>query len=269
MAERSDPGRFAIAAGALVLLAAGLLWMVPSAKLGEPDPAPAPAGPNVGDDAMLLPSSALSPSSAVVPDSGADPRSLSTPDPRASASTPALEAGRGDAQHGADSVEAEAGAHGPTAEWIEERYEEAQKNRAAIKDAATRNHRKQNREELARSWAIEFALIDEIGVSAYEQLLYDRGLKNRSEVRWLGSGSNAMRGGVEIGDEILSYGGQPVFSPQSIRERNKLLEPGQQIVIEVDRGGVVLAFEVNADERNRGRSGIVNGISLRPISRAP
>ena len=263
MAELSRVGRFAMAGGVFLLLAAGWAWLAPSDRPGESDSVRAPASPQARDEA------ALESASAGVSDSGSTPRSISIPDPRASASTRARDAAKGDTVRAAGSSAPGEGASQRTKEWVEERYEAAQERRAAIKDEATRNHRKQNREELARSWAIEFALIDEIGVEAYEQSLYDRGLKNRAEVRWLGSGSNAMLGGVQIGDVILSYGGQPVFAPQSLRERNKLLEPGQQIVIEVEREGVVFAFVIQTDDWNRGRSGIVNGMSLRPISREP
>ncbi len=265
MPELSRVGRFAMAGGFFVLLAAGWVWLAPSDRPGEPDSFWAPSSPHAQDEAALSPSS--SPTGISGSGSGPAPQSSTAPDPGTLASTPAPAAAKGGTGHAAGSSAPGEGASQRTTEWIEERYKSAQERRAAIKDEATRNHRKQNREELARSWAIEFALIDEIGVEAYEQSLYDRGLKNRAEVRWLGSGSNAMLGGVQIGDVVLSYDGQPVFSPQSLRERNKLLEPGQQIVIEVEREGAVLAFVIDTDDWNRGRSGIVNGMSLRPISR--
>lgn len=152
---------------------------------------------------------------------------------------------------------------------IQERYDAAQAERAAIKAAANRKHRKLNVKERVAYWEVEARLIDAIGVQAYDQLLYDNGRKNRSRVNYVGPGSNAGQAGIQNGDVLVSYGGEPAFGPRSVRESNRLFEPGEQVVVVVRRRGEILEFLVDADHRKRGRSGIVNGMTLIPFAVEP
>ena len=157
----------------------------------------------------------------------------------------------------------------PDMNWIEERYAAAQAEREAIREGAIRERRKLNVEERIDYWAVEARLIDEIGPEAYDRLLYDDGRKNRTRVHWVAPHSHAGRAGIENGDVIISYGGEPIFSPRSIRETNRLFPPGQQIVVEVYRNGQILKFTIASDQRDRGRSGIVNGMTLLPFAVEP
>ena len=154
-------------------------------------------------------------------------------------------------------------------DWIEERYASAQARRAEIKDAATAQHRKLRPHELAQSWGIEFELIGEIGAPAYDRMLYDQGRSNRTRVHWVAPGSYADLAGIERGDIPLSIGGQPVFSPQSVRERKWQEDPGSQVPIEVLRNGQVITLQMTNDELNRGRSGVINEMTLIPFSEEP
>ncbi len=138
-----------------------------------------------------------------------------------------------------------------------------------IKAGANRQHRKLNVKERVAFWEVEARLIDEIGVEAYDQLLYDKGRKNRSRVSYVAPGSNAGQAGIQNGDVLVSYGGEPVFGPRSVRENNRLFEPGEQVVVVVRRRGEILEFLVDADHRKRGRSGIVLGMTLLPFSVRP
>jgi len=157
----------------------------------------------------------------------------------------------------------------PATDWIHERYAVAQKERAEIREGALRERRKLNVKERAAYWNVEARLVDEIGAEAYDQLLYDEGRNNRSRVHWVAPGSNAGQAGIESGDVILSYGGESVFAPRSVREVNRLFPSGEEIIVEVDRAGKILQFTMGTDLRNRGRSGIVNGMTLLPFSVRP
>ena len=158
---------------------------------------------------------------------------------------------------------------GSTQEWIRERYEAAQVERAAIKSAANREHRKLNVEERIAYWEVEARLIEEIGADAYDELLYENGRENRSRVHWLAAGSSPAEAGIQRGDILVSYGEWPAFGPRSVREANRLFEPGEQLVVVVDRDGQLLEFVVDADPLWRGRSGIVNGMTLLPLAMEP
>jgi len=152
---------------------------------------------------------------------------------------------------------------------VQELYGGAQEERETIREGALRERRKLNVEERGDYWAVEARLVDEIGVEAYDELLYQDGRSNRSRVHWVASGSHAGQAGIQKGDIILSYGGEPVFAPRSVRETNRLFPPGGQVVVEVDRDGEILEFTLATDLRNRGRSGIVNGMTLLPFSVRP
>lgn len=138
-----------------------------------------------------------------------------------------------------------------------------------MKAAANRQHRKLNVKERVAYWEVEARLIDAIGVQAYDQLLYDNGRKNRSRVTYVAPRSNAGEAGIQNGDVLVSYGGEPVFGPRSVREKNRLFEPGEQVVVVVQRAGEILEFRVDADHRKRGRSGIVLGMTLFPFAVDP
>ena len=155
------------------------------------------------------------------------------------------------------------------ADWIQERYDAAQDERAAIKAAANRQHRKLNVKERVAFWEVEARLIEEIGVEAYDQLLYDNGRKNRSRVQYVAPRSNAGQAGIQNGDVLVSYGGEPVFGPRSVRENNRFFEPGDEVIVVVERDGELHEFLVDADHRKRGRSGIVLGMTLLPFSVRP
>jgi membrane-associated protease RseP (regulator of RpoE activity) len=154
-------------------------------------------------------------------------------------------------------------------DWIRERYDAAQAERAAIQAAANREHRKLNVKERVAYWGAEARLIDAIGVEAYDELLYDNGRSNRSLVNYVAPRSTAGQAGIQNGDVLVSYGGEPAFGPRSVRENNRLFEPGEQVVVVVERDGEILEFLVDADHRKRGRSGIVNGMTLLPFAVEP
>ncbi len=122
---------------------------------------------------------------------------------------------------------------------------------------------------LRAAWVAEAQLLDEIGPVAYDQLLYEQGRDNRSKVQFVAKRSNAGQAGIQRGDVILSYGGEPVFAPHSLRETNRLFAPGGEIVVQVDRGGEILEFAVATDHIDRGRSAVVNGMVLAPVSQDP
>ena len=251
MAESSSRGKFVIASGLFLLVAAGWIWLEQDeSEKGPASVQPARVRPSSSEPALSVPSE---------PAPEADSDAMMPPPPVKPAEVEQPPASSADAK--ADPARDQS--------WIRARYEEAQLRRTAIKAIAIREHRRLNAEEFASSWAIEFEFQDEIGTDAYDQLMYDLGRKNRVRVNWVAPGSYAAEAGVMRGDIILSYGDDSVFSPQSVRQRDRLLDPNQQIVVEVERDGAVLRLTMNPDEEMRGRSGIVYGMTLIPFLRQP
>ena len=225
---------------------------------GEPDALP-PAAPvaeaSTNNSASPSISPSLSSPSATPsssPSSSATRPSSPSPSPISSSATPSSSPSADDRE-----------------DWLDERYGGALEERETIREGALRERRKLNVKERGDYWAVEARLVDEIGVEAYDKLLYQDGRSNRSRVHWVASGSHAGQAGIQKGDIILSYGGEPVFAPRSVRETNRLFPPGGQVVVEVDRDGEIFEFTLATDLRNRGRSGIVNGMTLLPFSVRP
>lgn len=258
---RGAQGIGLLLAGAVLLaLAAVVFWPPPeSGELGssvevlpldgEPDASP-PAAPVAEASTNKSSSPSISPSATPPP---------STPPPSPSSSSPIASSATPPSSLSADDRE----------DWLQERYGGALEERETIREGALRERRKLNVKERGEYWAVEARLVDEIGIEAYDELLYQDGRNNRSRVHWVAAGSHAGQAGIEKGDVILSYGGEPVFAPRSVRETNRLFPPGEQVVVEVDRDGEILEFTLATDLRNRGRSGIVNGMTLLPFSVRP
>ena len=257
-----------LGAGAMLLaLAAVVFW--PSPESAEPGPGAdvfqlegeGGAGPRAGASVEASKKQLAPPSAASLPSgSGSSSGSSSARVSRSSYSS-------------SSSSSSPPSSSPPSAEvreeWAQERYSAVLEERETIREGALRERRKLNVKERGDYWAVEARLVDEIGVEAYDELLYQDGRSNRSRVHWVAAGSHAGQAGIEKGDIILSYGGEPVFAPRSVRETNRLFPPGGQVVVEVDRNGEIFEFTLTTDLRNRGRSGIVNGMTLLPFSVRP
>jgi len=152
---------------------------------------------------------------------------------------------------------------------LEERKMSPGDEPAQLRKLGAKERAKGRAEKSPASWVAEARLIDEIGIEAYDERLYQEGRSNRSEVNWVAPGSNAGQVGIQKGDVILSYGGEPVFGPFSLRETNRLFPPGGEIVVQVNRDGEILEFTMGTDKVNRERSGIVNGMTLLPFTVKP
>jgi len=267
-------------AGAMLLaLAAAVFWPPPESGEqgssvdalpldGEPDASPpaAPvaeastnksASPSVSSSSSASSATASSAPASSAPPSSSTPSSAPPSSAPPSSSTPS--SSTPSSSPSADDRE----------DWVQERYGGAQEERETIREGALRERRKLNVKERGEYWAVEARLVDEIGIEAYDELLYQDGRSNRSRVHWVAAGSHAGQAGIQKGDIILSYGGEPVFAPRSVRETNRLFPPGGEIVVQVDRDGEILVFTMGTDMRDRGRSGIVNGMTLLPFSVRP
>ncbi|UCE85729.1 MAG: PDZ domain-containing protein [Deltaproteobacteria bacterium] len=92
------------------------------------------------------------------------------------------------------------------------------------------------------------ALVEEtraaLGDVSFDQMLYAAGRNNRVLVTDLLSRSPASQAGLEPGDIVLSYGGQPIFSAVELQAATQQGEAGTPTRIEVLRDDRVVTFRV-------------------------
>ena len=242
------------------LLAAGATLLALVAVVFWPSPESAEPGP--GTDVLQLER-----------ERGAAPRpgaSAEAPKEQlASPSAPSLPSEPGSPSASSSAHLSRSSSPPPSAEVRGERETTREGAAPQLRKLGVKKRANERAEENAASWAAEARLIDEIGIEAYDERLYQEGRSNRSEVNWVAPGSNAGQVGIQKGDVILAYGGEPVFGPLSLRETNRLFPPGGEIVVQVNRNGEILEFTMGTDKVNRELSAIVNGMTLLPLSVKP
>lgn len=99
----------------------------------------------------------------------------------------------------------------------------------------------------------------EIGDDAYARYLEVQGQPTAISITQILSGSPAVSAGLQAGDQLVSYDGQRVFSVSDLRTQTLQGEPGEEVVIEIDRNGTRMQLTVP-----RGPIGITgSGASIR------
>ena len=102
-------------------------------------------------------------------------------------------------------------------------------------------------------------LRSEIGDDAYARYLEVQGQPTAVNVTQVLGGSPGTRAGMQVGDQVVSYNGERVFSMSDLRNQTMQGEPGEEVVIEIDRDGMRMQLTVP-----RGPIGITgNGANVR------
>ncbi|HSO81279.1 PDZ domain-containing protein [Thiocapsa sp.] len=122
---------------------------------------------------------------------------------------------------------------------------EAQRSleRLSLRDQAIREGwvgTAQYREELSRINADERSLREEIGDDIYDRYLYGTGADNRVKVDSVIPGSAAEIAGLQAGDLIESYADERLFDFSELRSKTTEGEYGEQVAVQVRRGGRVI-----------------------------
>jgi hypothetical protein len=105
-------------------------------------------------------------------------------------------------------------------------------------------------------------LRSEIGDDAYARYLEVQGQPTSVSVTQVLSGSPGTRAGIQAGDQVVSYNGERVFSMLDLRNQTMQGEPGEEVVIEIDRDGMRMQLTIP-----RGPLGITgNGANVRGTS---
>jgi hypothetical protein len=130
------------------------------------------------------------------------------------------------------------------AESLRALWEEVQLERMYLTDEAEREGwagTARHRQELR---ALETGLREELSPEVYDRYLYATGKKNRSQVVDVISHSPGERAGFRVGDTILSYDGQRVFSVEEVRKLSSSGLRGEMVSIEVARGDSTTVLQV-------------------------
>ncbi|MFB1486444.1 MULTISPECIES: PDZ domain-containing protein [unclassified Thiocapsa] len=123
--------------------------------------------------------------------------------------------------------------------------QEAQRSleRLSLRDQAIREGwlgTAQYREELSRINADARSLREEIGDDSYDRYLYTTGSDNRVRVDSVIPGSAAEIAGLQAGDLIESYADERLFDFSELRGKTTEGEYGEQVAVQVRRGGRVI-----------------------------
>jgi len=106
-------------------------------------------------------------------------------------------------------------------------------------------------------------LRSDIGDDAYARYLESQGQPTAIRITQVMSASPGSSIGFQAGDELVSYNGQRVFDVMDLRNQTMQGEPGEDVVIEVDRDGMRLQLIVP-----RGPIGFTgSGANIRGINR--
>jgi len=105
-------------------------------------------------------------------------------------------------------------------------------------------------------------LRNDIGDDAYARYLEAQGQPTSIGVTQVMSGSPGSTAGLQVGDQVVSYNGQRVFDVADLRNQTMQGDPGEDVVIEVDRDGMRIQLTVP-----RGPIGITgSGASVRGMN---
>lgn len=98
------------------------------------------------------------------------------------------------------------------------------------------------------------ALREELGDSVYERYLAANGRSTGISIAMVLEGSPALVAGLQVGDEIVNYGGRRVFSMTDLTGQILQGQPGQNVIVDIMRDGIPMQIVIP-----RGPIGITGG----------
>ena len=103
----------------------------------------------------------------------------------------------------------------------------------------------------------------ELGDSDYERFLAAQGQPTAVQITRVLDGSPGNEAGLQPGDQLISYDGNRVFNVAELRDQTMQGDPGEEVVIEIDRDGVRMQLTLP-----RGPVGITgSGANIRTMGR--
>ncbi len=133
------------------------------------------------------------------------------------------------------------------AAFLTDRWGQQQMERLYLRDQAIREgwidtpRYTQALRELNRG---EASMRADIGPAAYDRFLFATGQPNRVRINTIIDSSPAQVSGLQPGDTIVTYDGNPIYSMSDLRAVTTTGEPDAPVVMEVDRGGQLVEIEI-------------------------
>ena len=120
---------------------------------------------------------------------------------------------------------------------LKDAWEEVQLGRLYLSDRAAREGWSRTLNHRVQQQSMERALRQEVGDEDYDWILFATGQPNRVLVRGVLDSSPAADSGLQVGDVILSYGGERVFRPRELKQATTEGAAGESVRVEVVRRG--------------------------------
>lgn len=123
-------------------------------------------------------------------------------------------------------------------------WEEVEMQKIVLADQAAREGWANSARHQNERRAIEQDFREELSFDEYDRYLYATGKRNRTKITDVLDRSPGAIAGFEIGDTILSYGGERVFSPTDVRDLSRSGRAGETVQVEVAREGSITTLAV-------------------------
>lgn len=130
------------------------------------------------------------------------------------------------------------------AESLRSAWEDLQMEKIYLNDQAAREGwagTARHRQELR---ALNEGMREQLSPESYDRYLYATGGHNRARVVDVIDRSTGAEAGFAIGDRILSYDGQRVFSPEDLRKLAASGRSGESVRVEVARGDTTTTIDI-------------------------
>jgi hypothetical protein len=134
----------------------------------------------------------------------------------------------------------EAGFDPERAEYVKQLQDELQLQRLYVRDQAEREgwiRTPRYREAMESIAQREEGLLQDLGEGDYDRYLYSIGRPNRVLVGDVLANGPAQQAGIQVGDAILSYGGERIFEAGSLVDATRAGTAGMSTAVEIERDG--------------------------------
>ena len=130
------------------------------------------------------------------------------------------------------------------AERLRERWEQHELDKIYLDDQAAREGWRRKPRHYHQRQRLERELTEELGDEGWDRMLYASGQDNRVVVRDVLQGSTAEIAGLEPGDTILRYNGNPIYKIGVLQRATTRGQVGERVRAEVLRGDEVFTVDL-------------------------
>ena len=119
---------------------------------------------------------------------------------------------------------------------IKEVFNRAEMDKLYLRNQAARTGKPRGKAFMQQIREIQQNLQLQLSAENYDRMLYASGQTNRVEVSDTLTSSPAATAGIQRGDQILSYGGDRIYSPTALYQATTKGQAGELVNVEILRG---------------------------------